>query len=97
MKEISFSYIDPSENVGIPPPMKYAGLYSSDVPYTNTLWSKDYRGPRIDPDAVSYASQYDEVAKTQIPTTIRPGNNTMTKNPYMFSSTSYNTMCYVDQ
>lgn len=91
---ISYSFLDPSENSGIPPPQKYAGLYSSDEPYTDTLWSKDYRGPRIEPDAVAYASKFDEVAKSHIPTSIRPGNNTIKNNPYSFSSKTYNTMCY---
>ena len=73
---ISYSFIDPSENIGIPPPQRYAGLYSSDEPYTNTKWSKDYRGPRIEPDAVAYASKFSDGAKGHIPITIRPGNNT---------------------
>jgi hypothetical protein len=91
---ISYSFIDPSENIGIPPPQRYAGLYSSDQPYTNTKWSKDYRGPRIEPDAVEYAKKFSDGAKGHIPTSIRPGNNTIKNNPYSFSSTSYNSMCY---
>ena len=91
---ISYSFIDPSENVGIPPPQKHAGLYSSDEPYKNTNWSKDYRGPRIEPDAVAYANTFGIGAKKHIPTSIRPGNNTIVNNPYSFKSTEYNSMCY---
>ena len=93
---MNFSYLDPKEKVDIPPPMKYAGLYASDQPYTKTLWSKDYRGERVDPDAVAYSKHYNELARSHIPTTIRPGNNTIQNNPYMFSSEKYNKMCFVD-
>lgn len=91
---ISFSFIDPSENFGIPPPQKYAGLYSSDEPYTKTNWSKDYRGPHVEPDAVAYANKFAIGAKSHIPTSVRPGNNTIKNNPYSFTSTEYNSMCY---
>jgi hypothetical protein len=91
---ISFSFIDNSENYGIPPPQKYAGLYSSDEPYKNTNWSKDYRGPRIEPDSVAYSQTFGQGSNGHIPITIRPGNNTIKNNPYSFSSTEYNSMCY---
>jgi hypothetical protein len=87
-----FSYLDPSENVGIPPPMPHAGLYAPDAAYTQTQWSKDYRGPRIEPDAVAYASHF--YAPNHIPTYTRPGNNSILNNPFKFSDTKYNSMCY---
>ena len=93
---MNFTFLDPKDNVGIPPPMKYAGLYASDEPYTQTQWSKDYRGDRVDPDAVAYSKHYNPLAKSHIPTTVRPGNNTIQKNPFMFSSKTYNSMCFVD-
>jgi len=89
-----FSYLDPSENIGIPPPMKNAGLYAGDVQYTKTKWSKDYRGPRVEPDAVAFSSQFYDGAKNHVPTGIRPGNNTIINNPYTFVNTKYNAMCY---
>lgn len=91
---ISYSYIDTSLNVSVPQPMRHAGLYSSDQPYEKTLWGKDYRGDPIPPDAVEYAKKYDKVAQNHIPTSIRPGNNTIDNNPYSFSSTKYNGMCF---
>jgi len=91
---LDYSYVLPGENVGIPPPMRYAGLYSSDLPYTNTQWAKEYRGERVDPDAVAYSKYYNELAQTHIPTSIRPGNNFIQNNPYGFEDEKYNTMCF---
>lgn len=91
---LDYSYILPEENVGIPPPMRYAGLYSSDLPYTNTQWAKEYRGERVDPDAVAYSEHYNELAKKHIPTSIRPGNNSILNNPYSFESDVSNIMCF---
>lgn len=96
---MEYKYLDPSENVGLPKPLKYAGLYSeySDtVPYTQSKWSRDYRGAHIPPDAVAYSSQFFELAKGHIPTGIRPGNNTMVHNPYKFFDDKLNVMCYAD-
>ena len=90
-----YSFLEPSENVGIPEPQKNAGLYAGDTPYKKTQWSKDYRGPRIEPDAVAFSTQFYEGARNHIPTGIRPGNNTILKNPYNYVSTTYNTMCYL--
>jgi len=87
-----YSYLDPSENVGIPAPVPHAGLYASDASYKQTQWSKDYRGPRIEPDAVAYASQF--YAPNHVPTGARPGNNTIINNPYKFGDRKYNGMCY---
>lgn len=89
-----YSFLDPSENVGIPPPMKNAGLYAEDVKHTKTKWSKDYRGPRTEPDAVAFSQHFYEGAKNHIPTAVRPGNNTILNNPYTYVSTKYNAMCY---
>ena len=91
---LDFSYVKPEENVGIPPPMKYAGLYSSDLPYTNTTWSKEYRGERVAPDAVAFSTQYDKLAQKHIPTSVRPGNNYIIDNPYEFTDDKSNTMCF---
>lgn len=97
MKQFSYSFLDPSENVGIPHPMNHAGLYTSTQPYENTLWSKDYRGPRIEPDAIAYSSQYNDLAKTHIPTNVRPGNNSIDKNKYFFKNQQYNEICFREQ
>ena len=94
LSALDYSFVIPEENVGIPPPMRYAGLYSSDVPYTNTLWAKEYRGERVEPDAVAYSKQYNELAKKHIPTSIRPGNNSIVNNPYGFDNDKSNIMCF---
>lgn len=91
---ISYSYIDTTLDVAMPTPMKHAGLYSSDEPYENTLWGKDYRGDPIPPDAVEYAKKYDKVAQNHIPTSVRPGNNTVLNNPFTFSSKNFNSLCF---
>lgn len=94
MSEISYSFLDPSENVGIPQPMRHAGLYTSEQPYENTLWGKDYRGERVQPDAVEYAKHYNELARKHIPTSIRPGNNAVQPNAYSFIDSQHNTVCF---
>lgn len=90
----SYSFLDPVENVGIPEPMKYAGLYTSDQPYVNTLWAKDYRGEHVKPDAMSYSMHYNELARKHVPTNIRPGNNTIDKNLYTFTDRKSNSICF---
>lgn len=94
---MEYKYLDPSENVGLPKPLKNAGLYSENVPHTQRQWGKDYRGQYIPPDAVAYATQFFELAKNHIPTGIRPGNNTMIYNPYKFYDDKFNGMCYAGQ
>jgi hypothetical protein len=90
---MTYKYLDPAENVGLPSPVPYAGLYS-DAPYSQNKWSKDYRGPQIPPDAVAYSQQYFELARYHIPTASRPGNNTVLNNPYRFTyNNNYNTLC----
>lgn len=89
-----YSFLDPSENVGLPKPMINNGIYASDIPYIKKIWSKDYRGPKIEPDAVAFSHHFYEGAKNHIPTGIRPGNNTIINNPYQFISNKYNYMCY---
>jgi len=91
---ISYSFLDPSENVGIPVPAKHAGLYTSDQPYENTLWAKDYRGERVNPEATDYSKHYNELARTHIPTSVRPGNNLIDKNTYNFTDLKYNSICF---
>ena len=92
---MNYSFLDPTENVSIPPPMINAGLYAPDIPYKPTKWSKDYRViQHLEPDAVSYASQFNPIAKNHIPTGVRPGNNTILNNPYNFFDKKFNTMCY---
>lgn len=95
MKDISYSFLNPMDNVGVPEPMKHAGLYTSDQPYENTLWGKDYRGDVIIPDAIEYSKHYNELAKTHIPTNIRPGNNTIDKNKYVFKDEKINSICFI--
>lgn len=90
----SYSFLDPSENVGIPFPAKHAGLYTSDQPYENTLWAKDYRGERVDPEATEYAKHYNELAKSHIPTSIRPGNNSISTDIFSFVDQKYNSICF---
>lgn len=90
---MDFSYLDPSENVGIPQPMKNAGLYAGDIPFKKTKYSRDYSTGRIEPDAVAFASQFDPLARSHIPTSIRPGNNSILNNPFTFMP-NMNTMCY---
>jgi hypothetical protein len=88
----TFSYLDASENVGIPLPQPHAGLYAPDAPHNKSKWSKNYSGPRIEPDSVSYAKEF--YIQSHIPTNIRPGNNTIQNNPYKFNDPKYNSMCY---
>lgn len=93
---ISYSFLNPSENVGIPTPQKNAGLYSGEnTPHRHSKWgAADYSEPHLTPDAVEYSSRFYEGAKNHIPTTIRPGNNTMLKNPYSVYNEQYNSLCY---
>jgi hypothetical protein len=91
---MEYKFLDPAENVGLPKPLKYAGLYSEDTPYYKTKWSKDYRGAYVPPDAVSYSSRYFELARNHIPTGIRPGNNTILNSPYKFYDDKLNGMCF---
>lgn len=95
---MEYKFLDPNENVGLPKPLRYAGLYSENAPaYKNSKWgSKDYRGEYIPPDAVAYSSQFFELARHHIPTGIRPGNNTLIFNPFKFRSDIFNDMCYLD-
>lgn len=85
-----YSYLDPLENVGIPPPAPNAGLYGISQDYKQNMLNNN----RIEPDAVSFVSQSDFFAKNHIPTNIRPGNNTIKNNPYKFMDVKYNSMCY---
>jgi hypothetical protein len=89
----TYKLLDPAENVGIPQPQPYAGLYAPNVPHIKTTWSKDYR-KYVPPDAVAYSSQYFELAKGHIPTSVRVGNNTIVNSPFKFKSDTYNSLCY---
>ena len=91
---MNFSFLDSTENVSVPPPMQNAGLYSG-IPYKKNKWAKDYSTPRLAPDAVEYSSQYFELAKGHIPTSSRPGNNSIPSNKFLITDTNYNTLCYV--
>lgn len=93
---MEYKYLDPAENVSLPKPQMYAGLYSpyASLPHHQSRWSKNYRGEHIPPDAVAYASQYFELARSHIPTSIRPGNNTMVFNPYKHYKDDLNMLCY---
>ena len=93
---ITYSFLDPKENVGIPTPQKNAGLYGGeDTPHKHSKWgAADYSEPHLQPDAVAYSERFYEGAKHHIPTSIRPGNNSMTTNPYSIYSDKYNSMCY---
>ncbi len=89
----TYKYLDSSQNVGMPLPQANAGLYA-DLPYTQGERSKTYTRKHIQPDAVTYSQHYFELARHHIPTGIRPGNNTLTVNPYSFSQKDYNRLCY---
>lgn len=91
---MNYSYLNPKDNVSIPPPMKNAGLYSGDVPFTQKQWSKDYSEKRIEPDAVAYSSKFFPLAQGHIPTSIRLGNNSIKNGTFTIKDYSYNTMCY---
>lgn len=87
---MEYKFLDPSENAGLPRPLRYAGIYSEKAHGAN-----DYRGQYIPPDAVAYSSQYFELARIHIPTGIRPGNNTLLFNPYRFNKNeNFNDLCY---
>ena len=92
---MNFSYLDQEDNVSIPPPMNNAGLYSG-LPSTQTQWAKNYNVKRIEPDAVKYSSTYFELAKSHIPTNVRPGNNSIIDNKFVINYLKYNTLCYRD-
>jgi len=89
-----FSYIDPKEYIGLPEPMINWGIYSKNIPYKKTKWSNDYATEPIKPDASEYAKHYFELARYQINSATRPGNNSILNNPYNFISNKYNFMCY---
>lgn len=91
---MEYKVLDPNENVGLPKPLQYAGIYAENTPYKKTNWSKDYRGMYIPPDAVAYATQYFELARHHVPTGIRPGNNTLIFNPYRYRDENFNDLCY---
>ena len=93
---MEYKYLDPGENAGLPRPLQYAGIYAETPHKTSTGWSsRDYRGQYVPPDAVAYASQYFELARHHIPTSIRPGNNTLIFNPFRFNKNdAFNDLCY---
>jgi hypothetical protein len=86
---MTYSYLDPLDNVGIPERVPYAGLYAVFDPKKH-VFSQEPK--RIEPDAVAYSAEF--YAKNHIPTSIRQGNNTIKNNPYKFVNTQYNMMCY---
>jgi hypothetical protein len=95
---MEYKYLDPAENVGLPRPLQYAGIYTEPPYKTNNRGTRDYRGEYLPPDAVAYASQYFELARLHIPTGIRPGNNTLIFNPYRFNNDpAFNDLCYAGQ
>lgn len=90
-----YKYIDPAENAGLPKPLRNAGIYAETGHTTTSRGTKDYRGQYIPPDAVAYASQYFELARHHIPTSVRPGNNTFIFNPFRFNKDeNFNDLCY---
>lgn len=93
---ITYSFLDASENVGIPVPQKNAGLYSGEeVPHKHPRYGgNDYSEPRVQPDAIAYSQKFYEGAKNHIPTAVRLGNNTMINNPYNVYDDKYNSLCY---
>lgn len=93
---INFSFLDPTENVGLPQPMENAGLYANDLTKTKKNFSYDYDVKRIEPDAIKYSSTYFELAKSHIPTGVRPGNNSIIDNKFVINDTKYNSLCYCD-
>ena len=91
---MNFSFLDPLENVSNPPHVENAGLYSG-IPFKKTNWAKDYSKPKLTPDAVVYSSQFFELAKGHIPTSSRPGNNSIPHNKFLMTDLNFNTLCYV--
>lgn len=73
-KELEYSEIG-TEKVPLPEPLKNAGLYTGDVLFDKKPWGNNYLQPRIEPDAVSFSSQF--YAPHHIPSYNRPGNNTV--------------------
>lgn len=90
---MNFSYLDPKENVSIPPPMDNHGIYA-EKPKSKSEWAKNYDTKRIEPDAVKYSSTFFELAQGHIPTGNRPGNNTIMDDKFTITSLKYNTLCY---
>ncbi len=93
---ISYSYLDPKQNVGIPMPQKNAGLYGGEQTlHRHSKWgAADYSEERVEPDAVAYSAHFYEGAQNHIPTANRPGNNTILKNPFTIHDEKFNSLCY---
>lgn len=93
-KDLEYTFLnDEDKLVSVPPPLKNAGLYSGDLTFTKKPWGNDYRGPKIEPDASKFASQF--YAKHHIPSTNRPGNNALNTNIYQFyDKNKYNIECF---
>jgi len=96
MQDLLFSYLDKKENSTIPPPKNNAGLYAEDgESFTKKPWGNDYSGPKIEPDAAKYCTQF--YAKHHIPSTNRPGNNSLNTDMFQFyNKKTYNFQCYND-
>lgn len=91
---MTFSYIDARDNVSLPEPMKNAGLYSGDIPSKKTRWAKDYTQEHAPPDAVKYSAHFFELARSHIPTNVRPGNNAIIDDAFVVNDDKYNTLCF---
>jgi hypothetical protein len=87
---MEYKYLDPAENVNLPKHLINAGIYSENST------PKNKRPEHIPPDAVAYATQYFELARHHVPTSIRPGNNTLVFDPYKFTNDEYNSLCYTN-
>lgn len=91
---MNYSFLVPEENVSLPQPMVNNGLYGGSSA-NSSEWKKEYKVPeRIAPDAIAYSSQFFELAKSHIPTGVRPGNNTIIDNKFVITDLKYNTLCF---
>ena len=74
---LGFSYIDPTDPVGVPPMLPNGGLYTGQEPPKGAGWG----AVPITPDAIPYSEHVYEAARHHIPGYTRPGNNTI-NSPY---------------
>jgi hypothetical protein len=93
-KVLEFSELNYSGS-SIPEPQKNAGLYTGDVLFDKKPWGNNYLQPKVQPDAVDYASQF--YASHHIPSYNRPGNNTINTSSYKIykDPSQYNFSCHL--
>lgn len=82
------------ENINIIVPEQInAGLYTGTVMFDKKPWGNTFLQDKVNPDAVSYASQF--YAPYHIPSYNRPGNNTIDTNLFSkYNESMYNFSCH---